>query len=281
MGEHRPVRNCLKVFLMKCTFLIDSHVHIYSHFDVAAFLNTAYRRMSQAIAKTKNENATLVLMLTETAQDDAFDRLATGTLRPDGWTVQAFANDQSALRVRNGPRQLLLIAGRQIVTKERVEVLALGTVARFEDGQGLDEVLAHLLATRTSAVLPWGVGKWFGPRGARVRALLKSQNGAQGVMFGDNGGRPLGWPRPSIFREALSRNVPVVPGSDPLPIIGAERDVGGFTFLLSGEVDLDKPGIGISRLLFALRGQPRVIGRRKGLLRVIRDQLKLRGNRQN
>lgn len=266
---------------MKCTFLIDSHVHIYSHFDVTAFLNTAYRRMSQAIAKTKNENATLVLMLTETAQDDAFDRLAAGTLRPDGWTVQAFANDQSALRVRNGPRQLLLIAGRQIVTKERVEVLALGTVAHFEDGQGLDEVLAHLVATRTSAVLPWGVGKWFGPRGARVRALLKSQNGAQGVMLGDNGGRPLGWPRPSIFREALSRNVPVVPGSDPLPIIGAERDVGGFTFLLSGEVDLDKPGIGISRLLFALRGQPRVIGRRKGLLRVIRDQLKLRGNRQN
>lgn len=263
---------------MRSTFLIDSHVHIYAHYNVATFFDIAYLRMAQA---AKDKSTQFVLLLTETAQDDAFQRLSDGSLDPSPWRVTAFQQDPSALRIHHEGREILVVAGRQIVTEERIEVLALATTDRFQDGAPIDEVLSQLRAASIPAVLPWGVGKWFGKRGARVSTILASLGADKGLMLGDNAGRPIGWPAPKVFQSAASLGISVLPGSDPLPVIGAEQDVGGYAFLLSGDVDPNTPGLGLKTMLFQSKGQPTFVGRRKGLIAVLLDQWKLRRNRQN
>lgn len=261
---------------MQTTCLIDAHVHIYPHYDVPLFLNAAWDAMARIDGM---RGSTKVLMLTETAEDDAFARLADGALKPDGWTVQTYPDDPTALKLSNGDKALLLIAGRQIVTAERLEVHALATRATFTDGQGTQAVLDVLRASQTPAVLPWGVGKWLGKRGKIVDDLTNGSG--PGFLLGDNGGRPIGWPAPKAFGTAKSGGIPVLPGSDPLPILRAERDVGTFGAWLEIDLDPAKPGASIGHALYQLRTQPTVAGRRKGLLAVIKDQRQLRSNRQN
>lgn len=253
---------------MQRTFTIDTHVHIYPHYDVAIFLDTAARRMA----------GQGVLMLTETAQDDAFARLHSGQLTVADWHTQTYPQDPTAVTLTRGDQRLMLIAGRQIVTAERLEILALGTVQTFADGQGAGDVLTTLRAAQIPAVLPWGVGKWVGKRGKILSDLIATHGTKPGVMLGDNGGRPVGWPTPGIFKTA---DVPVLPGSDPLPIIGAEQDVGGYTGCLTLDFDDAKPGASITQALVTLRTQPEAMGRRKSLLQVFADQRQLRSNRQN
>lgn len=262
-------------------FIIDSHVHLYPHFDVAEFLETAHRRLSYAATAIGEDDATLVLMLTETAQDNAFTKLKDRTSDLDSWQADQFTSDPTAVRLHDSTRSIVVIAGRQIVTREKIEVLALGTTETYKDGQPISDVLSHLQATRTPVVIPWGVGKWIGARGKRVAAILAASGRNSGLLLGDNAGRPVGSLASAIFRKAVRTGVPILPGSDPLPIVGAEKDVGGYCFLLTGEADPASPGASIKKLLLEMRGQPKTAGSRKNVVSVFRDQIRLRRNRQN
>ena len=261
--------------------LIDAHVHIYPHYDVPEFLQAAWENLTALAKKAGHGDAVRVLLLTETAADDAFARLADGRLAPDGWQVTTYPDDNTALTLTKGEMALTLIAGRQIVTAERLEVHALATRKTFIDAEPTQAVLDRLKANNIPAVLPWGVGKWVGKRGKIMDALVRKAGTNPGFMLGDNGGRPIGWPRPKPFKTAANLSIPVLPGSDPLPIIGAEQDVGRFGALVDLDLDMTRPGASLRAALFALRGDVQVVGGRKGPLAVIRDQRQLRSNRQN
>ncbi|MGB6222648.1 hypothetical protein [Haloferula sp.] len=161
--------------------------------------------------------------------------------------------------------RLLVIAGRQVVTAERVEVLALATASEFEDGRPLSETIESVKAAGGIAVLPWGVGKWFGERGRLVEQAVREH----GVMVGDNAGRPLGWPKPSLFSE-----FPVIPGSDPLKAEGEERMVGSYGFVLEADFDPKRPAESIRRSLRALESCPTTFGGRVGPTRFFFRQLR-------
>ncbi|MDO6587046.1 hypothetical protein Q4543_16145 [Salipiger sp. 1_MG-2023] len=218
----------------------------------------------------------MVMMLTETARDSAFDALATGRLAPIGWTIDRIEDDPAALRARcvAGGAGLVLIAGRQIQTREGVEVLALASAGHVDDGLPIRTVLADLQDRQIPAVLPWGVGKWLGKRGALVAELIGAD--APGLMLGDNAGRPWIWPRPAIFAKALRDGVPILPGSDPLPLPGAEAGLGAFGCLIDAPLDEARPAHALREHLFTLRRQPRRIGARRGFRAVLAEQIGLR-----
>lgn len=263
------------------TLLIDSHVHIYPTFDLSTFLSTAHVGFSKAAKHITGPDPTYVIVLTETAKDDAFSRLVAGSLSAPGWQVDIFADDPTAIRVHDGgARSLIIIAGRQIVTAERIEVLALCTLQSFEDGDTADNVMRRLVTAETPQIVPWGVGKWLGRRGALLRTLLDSHSASKGVMMGDNAGRPLGWPQSSVFRIAMTKDVPILPGSDPLPIDGAEANVGRYGCIIEADIDLSSPGASLKKVLLDLRGQPRAFGKRKGLISVAMDQMALRRSKK-
>lgn len=53
------------------------------------------------------------------------------------------------------------MAGRQIVTAEKLEVLALGTDLDIDDGRPIREVLSLVTENGGLPVIPWGAGKWW------------------------------------------------------------------------------------------------------------------------
>lgn len=139
-------------------------------------------------------------------------------------------------------RRLLVVAGRQIVSREGLEILGLFLAAPVElEGRPANEIIAAIRAHDALPVLPWGVGKWLGPRGRLVDRLL---DGEGELFLGDNAGRPGFWPVPR-FR----RGIRVLPGSDPLPIDGAEAAIGSFGCLLNCELPPDRPAAALRRAL--------------------------------
>tara|TARA_R100000750_G_scaffold62377_1_gene55971 strand:- start:1824 stop:2648 length:825 start_codon:yes stop_codon:yes gene_type:complete len=247
---------------------VDGHVHIHPHADLAALLEAAVGNLS----RLAGEGAGPCLLLTETARADVFAEMRAGRRVPPGWTIETPAADPAAIVACRGSHRLLLVAGRQIVTSEKLEVLALATCDRFADGASLDETLEALHAAGIPAVLPWGLGKWIGKRGGIVADRIARAK--PGVILGDNKGRPIGWPAPRIFNA--DRGGIVLPGSDPLPIPGSETVVGSYGFLLEGGLDGDRPAADLSARLHGLTAQPPVFGTRLGPVAALRAQLALR-----
>ena len=222
--------------------MIDGHVHVHPSYDASALLALAKANLSRL------GEGQPVLLLTEMAGVDVF-----ATWKAKGETL----DDTAAVRIDG----VVVCAGRQIVTRERIEVLSLLSEVKHEDGQPLDDTIAAVKSSGGLVVLPWGVGKWSGARGQRVAEAARQH----GVMLGDNAGRPIGWPRPKVYGEFV-----VLPGSDPLRMAREQSIVGTYGFKLTG--DPRNPGAAIR----ALTHTPTIIGSRVNPLRFVRQQVGLR-----
>lgn len=262
---------------MRQILAVDGHVHFHPDMDLAAALDCAAKNVSVLVG----QGAISCLLLAEIAQTHVFAALRDGSHPIPGWSIGPpqhpdpdQGSDRDTLIARKGDICVFVIAGRQIVTAEKIEVLAIGRDAQIPDGATLDETLAQVTASGALPVLPWGLGKWIGRRGQLVSAQITPkpvQTRAGAVCLGDNRGRPYGWPTPHAFRQAL-----VLPGSDPLPIAGSERHIGSFGFLLEGTLDPYSPAKDLLGRLRALQHQPQTFGRRAGPLSTLRDQWALR-----
>ena len=153
-----------------------------------------------------------------------------------------------------------MLAGSQIATVERLEVLALATTQRYPDGRSLLETLDALAADGVSAVIPWGFGKWWFGRGRLVMDLFKRSE-VRPFLLGDSGGRPKVAPRPKPFREAERRELPVLPGTDAFPYRSQQCRAGSFGFVLDWRVD-DRPAAEFRSQLARLQRSPPRFGSR-------------------
>jgi hypothetical protein len=123
-------------------------------------------------------------------------------------------------------------------------------------------------------VLPWGVGKWLGARGAVVARVLADPEW-QHVFLGDNGNRLSLGPDPAPFAVARRTGRAVLPGSDPLPLAGEEARVGAYGFAVDVALDPLRPAAALLALLKS--GSAFVVfGRREPLTRFVGNQLALK-----
>jgi hypothetical protein len=264
-------------------FLIDSHVHFYSSYDTGRFLLSAWENFQRAGGKAGLTNCLGVLLLAEPrgshwfkdlAERGAFShRLDAGGI--SAWEVVS-GDEREVLGVRgNNDKKLLLVAGRQLVTAEGLEVLALGTAEEFAEGEPALKTIRKVSEQGGLPLLPWGAGKWFGKRGACVRDIILHGNGVP-LFLGDNSGRPAFWPRPSLFRLGEGRGIRILPGSDPLPLRREESRVGTFGFVLERPSSITSFVPGLQQALSDGSTEIRPFGRRVGLLRFVANQLRLR-----
>ncbi|NNF13884.1 MAG: hypothetical protein HKN72_11705 [Gemmatimonadetes bacterium] len=260
--------------------LVDGHVHFHPCFEVGDFLQAAASNFAAARAEKGLAEAVGCLMLTENSWRHDFRAFSEGYIAraaPE-WTVNPTQEDCSLLARRDDGEQLVFVAGRQLVTFERLEVLALGTMSEYPDGLPAKEAAAVVASSEALAVMPWGFGKWTGRRGRIVQDMLTSP-GAERLFVGDNGGRPGVGLRPPLFSLAERRNIPILRGSDPLPLPAEVAKPGRFGFVLENSADLESPAAAIKRAL-RTRIQPEGYGRLEHLTTFARRQIGLRLRKQ-
>lgn len=182
---------------------VDFHVHWYSQFNQQLILKTVANR----VRSLKCDAA--VLFLTERLDCSFYQQKA-----PAG-AAKLLLHDADGLSV-------LLVPGFQCITQEGLEVHALNTLIRPPEKLSLAETVKSVIESGARAVIPFGVGKWFGRRGKVLDAFLNTPLASQ-VFLSDSRHRPLGWPTPRHFSGRKILN-----GSDPLDLSGEERALLSF-----------------------------------------------------
>lgn len=264
--------------------LVDTHVHLHACFPPRALFDAATSNIASAARQLRLPAHTPgMLLLAESQGVDAFQHLADGSLSAAPWQLEPTAEPISLLASRSARPPLVLVAGRQVVTAEGLEVLALGTRATFADGQPTRDVVAAVPASGALTVLPWGVGKWTRRRRVLIQQLLHDSLSAR-LYAGDNGGRLAGSPRPRLLTEAERYGRLVLPGSDPLPLPSEVGKVGRYGFVAEIDLDRQQPFGPLKRWLDAQNTSPRPYGRLERPLVFIAHQIamqvKKRGRRR-
>ncbi len=264
--------------------LVDAHVHLHRCFPPAAFLNHANANFGRAERAHGWAAMPGVLMLTESEGVDEFTRLAEIARRsadgaagsPEvllgGWTVEP-TGDAEALVARHGGRQVVLIAGRQVVTQEGLELLLLGTSGAVPDGTPIRDALAAGARLGALPVVPWGVGKWLFGRGRLLSALIASLPPDDERFLGDSAGRPFFWGRSRHFEEAARHGWRVLPGTDPLPFPSEVSRAGTFGFRLEAAIDLSSPSESLKAALRRPGARITPFGRLERFAPFVRRQL--------
>ena len=213
----------------------DTHLHLYPCFDLDQAFTGLLDRLQLESSKDKNNaSAIYAAFLAERADCNFYERLVKNYDQPkqskpllSQFTVVT-ANEQSLLlQEKSSERRLTLFPGRQIISKEKIEVLGLCTSASFPENLPAAELVEQVQAKGGVPVLPWSPGKWFFKRGQIIDDLLHRFTG-QDLLIGDVSLRPMGWPLPLLMRKARRLGYTIISGSDPLPFAGEEQLFGRY-----------------------------------------------------
>lgn len=260
----------------------DAHVHIQKNHSIDVLFDSARHNFCRKMQQSSPDRPAFFLLLSEAKNCNYYADLKKEAdshrfITPGGWRIAATGEQESLLLSREdwSTGRLFLLAGRQIVTAEKLEVLALATPAIIADHQALHETVEAVRRQKGLAVLPWGAGKWLGKRGKIIERYLETVS-AEGLFVGDNGGRPVFWPTPRPFIAAGTRGIKLLPGSDPLPLPEEELRVGSYGGRVEGNCSNDYPAAEFRKLLTTPAQTITPFGRRLGTWQFIRNQLALR-----
>lgn len=242
------------------TLRSDAHIHIYPHQDAAAILRAAVQHLQESASPGDH----FALFLTESSTCNWFSQLKDGSHGlPEAFTVSP-TPEAEAVGIAFEDQTLTVFAGRQIVTAERLEILALTLAEIPDDGQPAAGVLQQIQARGAVPVLSWAPGKWMFARASTVKNLIARHEGP--LLLGDTSLRCLGWPMPGPMREAV---YPLLAGSDPLPVPGEEIQAGRYGVEINFEFDPEKPVTCIRQALLNPETRSRFIGKRGGPLSML------------
>jgi len=171
-------------------------------------------------------------------------------------------------------RRMLLVAGQQVVTRERLEVLALFSSHAVPFGLPLTQTICEIDQWDAIAVLSWSPGKWWGERGKIVNRTV--QDGPNNLCLGDIRGRPRIWRSPTVFKVAQEKGNKLLYGTDPLNFADEEVHVGSYGFSVSGTLDPQFPANHLKALIRSPAVEMLPYGRRIDLLTFLKNQMRLR-----
>ena len=237
--------------------IMDTHVHIHDCFNLTNFLDSAYENCkAEACRLGKGEQFIGALFLTETSRDHWFQRLVSYTDKKETssannistWSFHRTGEKNSLLAQSVSGGELIVIAGRQLVTKENLEVLALGTDCVFHDGISIKNAIEIVREQGAIPVIPWGFGKWWGRRGKVLSEVLLSQERTH-LFLGDTSARPGFLPYPSHFTQGQKQGVRILSGSDPLPLASEFWRPCSTGFSVNGLFSTDTPAADLKQIL--------------------------------
>ena len=227
----------------------------------ALISRSSWRRLvvifiNSSVSKSCNSLLSVFLLLTEIQGVHAFADLARNRSQLNqqlkNWEILATQEDCSLRFVHSSGQVILVMAGRQVVTQEKIELLTLVTDKVVPDGLSLQKSIESAIAADSIIVLPWGVGKWVGKRGQIVQDYLAQQSNL--FFVGDNGNRPGFWPLPSFTQQHRT-----LPGTDPLALAAEVNRPGSYGFAVEAPADwkqnTERPGEALKQLFAQSNGQ--------------------------
>ena len=258
---------------------LDAHAHIYPFHHVPRLLLAALDHMPRIAPSDLR-----VLCLAERADCAFFQALAQDEIQLPGdrWRVTAW-DSAGGVKIRHLPdhREIWILAGRQIVSAERIEVCSLFSDEPVADGLPARDILRTILAQGGLPALDWAPGKWLFGRGRLVRRLAAEFPPSQ-LLLVDTSLRFPGWPAPRLYAAARRQGRALLAGSDPLPFAG-EEDMAGTYYCSFTMPALEDPVRLVEPLRAALasgRLSIRPEGRRDSLPSVLR-RLRLNARGKN
>ncbi len=257
--------------------LSDTHVHIYSCYPLDRFFDAALQNLSAVATKTNNtEHTTYALLLAETRADTWFQNARDQKAESTEWQIISHRDDPATVIAEKRNAAIYIVAGRQVITRERLEVLMLCSNRMVNDGLSLRETVYTISKAGGVPVIPWGFGKWSGKRSETLDAFLADD--VQIPFFlGDNGGRPGILSEPRQFQCMKKRGLPVLPGSDTLPLPHDLHRVGCSGVQLPGDFsDAENPSERIKQMLMKKPAVIKPFDRRLPFAAFMKNQLLLR-----
>lgn len=234
--------------------MVDGHVHIYDCFNLETFFNTAVKNLEYFydIYYSNGSPYERIVLLTEGKTNDFFSQFKEKASFPNesGYHFLSTKEEVSIALAKENKRLCYLLKGRQIVTEENLEVLAIGSTQTIEDGLPIETVLEQIMDKEEMAVLAWGFGKWLFKRGKIIKRIIKNYNSPY-LLVGDNSSRPAFWPMPRLFKRVQALNISIINGSDPLPFAGEETKVGSYGFSVEGDFNEAEPAKSLRDILAA------------------------------
>lgn len=213
--------------------LIDTHIHIYDNY-ATDILFQAFR--DNVIRSKSNMGA---MLLVEREGVNYFSKLKNGECLPANSTVIESDPHSFIIKTPSLP-DIIVIAGRQIACKEKVEVLAYGTQVSIPDGTPIRDAINQIIAANGKPILAWGVGKWLFKREKLVKDLLKEHSPEQ-LLIGDSALRPTFWAEPIVMRSARRRGFTILAGSDTLPPSDQALRAGQYAERYDKNIDTAQP----------------------------------------
>lgn len=253
--------------------VIDSHAHWHPLFDPDALLKAAYQNLSRAACTldAKRQFSAVLFVAGIETQMLPFGRKPSPSRY---WHFRPTAEKNTLLAQAPEGHQIVLVLGHQVVSAEGIEVLGYTPHRNLSSGPVADQIVANILAADGIAIIPWGFGKWLGRRKSAVIRLVETWG--NNLSLGDNGGRSLFFSSPAIFESARQKGIRILPGSDPLPIVGESERVGTCGFCLEGMLDKNAPLGHIVQALRRPRHEVRRFARHAKPVEFIRKQAMLR-----
>ena len=206
------------------SFIADGHIHIYPSFDLNKLILKAHQGL-----KSISHADSYVLFTVEPSGQLEFNNIVK---RVSADISISPTDDKSVLKL-NTPfgNDLYLIAGRQVVSKEKLEFLILFYNRDVPNGLTIEELVEASKNTGSILVLNWAPGKWMFERAQLVKDILERYT-PEDLIICDTALRFV--PEPALMKKARSKGFKIIAGTDPFPLGNEEERVGDYGFFADG-----------------------------------------------
>jgi len=243
---------------------IDTHCHYHSLLSFSDFFKAIVRNSRTVV---QGRDVRLAICLTDMPGTNWFTELE---LSPATTLFSVSKIDDFTLSVRIGDDTVAVYCANQVNSQEKIEVIVVGFRGTIPEGLALNEYV-EIYGKDYLLIFPWGVGKWLGRRGELMTTQMDTA--INPFVLGDNGGRPYWWSRIPQFSIANKKGIPVLAGSDPLPVSSFQRRVASFGNVYDEEFGCCSEWIKYAK---GLRQSPSVFGAPSGTLSFLAEQFGLR-----
>ena len=259
--------------------IADSHVHIYPFMTVESVLEAASRNFFETGTSVQGSETVGLLVVADPEGVRGFERIlefGDGSGKVGGWRIES-ADHRSVTLRKSSYNPIVAIRGQQLISREGLEVLAIGHDGELRSGLRLSSLLEKVRDAGGLSVIAWGAGKWLGRRGRVITEVIVAESGRSDIMLGDNAGRPRCWSRVRQFDLARESGMRIVAGTDPLPIAGEESRIGGYGVRMSIECGSDEAVVdAFCRALADPDANVQLFGNLMGIGGFVSNQLRLR-----